>query len=305
MRLKKVILYYCIIVSIVLFIDGIYVFTGFIGWQNPGSVKEQNYSGGGSVHNESSIFAGEPINILLLGLDEEEVRSDVILLLNLRPADGSLNMLSIARDTKVRINGKTAKINALIGMGGEKLIAGKVAEITGLTINYYLTMNFKGFRKIIDTLGGVQVEIPFNMNYDDPVQNLHIHLTAGKQVLDGEKAEQFVRYRKGNGRTEGYSDGDLGRIKAQQILIKELVAQKLKLRYFLKVDDIYHILKQYMKTNIGIDDINHYYSSIGNIRLNNIKTFALPGDSAYIGNLWYFIYNPEKTRDLIEQNFYK
>lgn len=303
MGLRKVLLYYCIIISAVLFIDGIFFFIGAGSLQN--KRQEINHSGSGKGSDESSIFAGEPVNMLLLGLDDEEVRSDVILLLNFKPADGSLNLLSVPRDTKVRIRGKAEKINALIGLGGERLIAGRVAEMTGLTVNYYLTVNFRGFRKIIDTLGGVQIEVPFDMHYDDPVQNLHIHLTAGRQVLNGDRAEQFVRYRKGNSSLEGYTDGDLGRIKSQQILIKELIAQKLKFRYLVKVNDICNILKQYMTTNIDIGDINNYLSSIGNIRPNSIKAYSLPGDSAYLGGVWYFIYDPLKTTELINERFYK
>lgn len=303
MGLRKSILFYCIIFLLILFIDGLFILTksGIADRNTPSD--SQSHAGNKGSRNESSIFAGEPVNMLILGLDEEKVRSDVILLLNFMPAESSLNILSIPRDTRVRARGKTEKINALIGMGGEKLIAGKVAEITGLTINYYLTINFKGFRKLIDILGGVQLEVPFDMYYDDPTQNLHIHLTKGKQILNGEKAEQFVRYRKGNWRGEGYEDGDLGRIKAQQNLIRELIIQKLKLRYFLKIDDIYYILKQYVRTNADITDINYYSDSIKKIRFNKIRTFSLPGDTAYIGGLWYFIHNTDKTRELIESSF--
>jgi len=96
----------------------------------------------------------------------------------------------------VKVNGKYMKINALIGKGGEKMVIDMVEDITGLPVDYYVTLNFKGFREIVDTLGGVEINVPFDMDYDDPYQNLHIHLKKGKQVLDGKKAEQFVRYRK-------------------------------------------------------------------------------------------------------------
>lgn len=184
------------------------------------------------------------INVLVLGLDDDEKRSDVIALINYNPDENKMNILSIARDTRVKVNGKYMKINALIGKGGEKMVIDMVEDITGLPVDYYVTLNFKGFREIVDTLGGVEINVPFDMDYDDPYQNLHIHLKKGKQVLDGKKAEQFVRYRKGNHNGEGYEDGDLGRIKMQQLFMREFVNQKLKLKYLLKADEIFYTLKK-------------------------------------------------------------
>ena len=139
------------------------------------------------------------INLLAMGLDESENRSDGIMLINFHPERGKVNVLSIARDTMVKFNnGKRSKINALIGIGGERKIIEKVEELTDMPVHYYLTINFEGFRKIIDLLDGIEIDVPFDMRYDDPYQNLHIGLNKGKQILDGKKAEQYLRYRKGN-----------------------------------------------------------------------------------------------------------
>lgn len=226
----------------ILFIQGIYTLL----------FAEEEYSGTkfGGEYNfveivKRKIDEEEPkntisyINVLVLGLDDDETRSDVIALINYNPIESKMKILSIARDTRVRVNGKYTKINSLIGKGGEKLVVDMVEEITGLPIDYYITLNFKGFREIVDILGGVEIDVPFDMDYDDPYQNLHIHLKKGKQVLDGKKAEEFVRYRKGNHSGEGYEDGDLGRIKMQQLFIEEFVKQKLKLKYLLKADEIF------------------------------------------------------------------
>jgi len=215
-----------------------------------------------------------------------------------------MNILSIARDTRVKVNGKYMKINALIGKGGEKMVIEMVEDITGLPVDYYVTLNFKGFREIVDTLGGVEINVPFDMDYDDPYQNLHIHLKKGKQVLDGKKAEQFVRYRKGNHNGEGYEDGDLGRIKMQQLFMREFVNQKLKLKYLLKADEIFYTLKKNMRTNIEIGDIRYFIKDIKNIKTPEINGYTLPGYSRYIGGQWFYIYDKKKTKELIEQNFY-
>ena len=184
------------------------------------------------------------------------------------------------------------------------MVIDMVEDITGLPVDYYVTLNFKGFREIVDTLGGVEINVPFDMDYDDPYQNLHIHLKKGKQVLDGKKAEQFVRYRKGNHNGEGYEDGDLGRIKMQQLFMREFVNQKLKLKYLLKADEIFYTLKKNMRTNIEIGDIRYFIKDIKNIKTPEINGYTLPGYSRYIGGQWFYIYDKKKTKELIEQNFY-
>jgi LCP family protein required for cell wall assembly len=180
-----------------------------------------------------------------------------------------------------------------------------VEEITGLPIDYYLTMNFSGFRRIIDVLGGVEMDIPFDMDYDDPEQDLHIHLRKGKQMLDGLKSEQFVRYRKGNHKGEGYRDGDIGRIQAQQEFIRAFIEQKLKIKYILKTDEIFYILKNSLKTNIEVGDLNYLLKSMKNINIEEVNTYTLPGNSDYINKQWYYIYDKKETKELIDDSFYK
>jgi polyisoprenyl-teichoic acid--peptidoglycan teichoic acid transferase len=258
-----------------------------------------------SEHSESSISEELPVNTLVLGLDAEGTRSDVILLLNFDPGLSRLNILSIARDTLVRIDGRRYKINALYSKGGELLLADKISEITGLPVHYYVTMNFKGFRKIVDTLGGVRFDVPFRMNYDDPTQNLHIHLKKGMQLLDGKKAEQLVRYRKGNYKGQGYTEGDIGRIGMQQDFIKAMIVQKLSLKYLSRVDELFDIMQEYVKTNVAVSDIAQYIGSMKKIKNDEIKAVTLPGTSKFTNGVWYFILNDDETAKIIESSFYK
>lgn len=306
MKLHKAILITCILISAALFVNGILVLADFNSRLKSGQ-KPNNYSriGQERLHDESSMMVEPPVNLLVLGLDGEEVRTDVIAVLNYNPENGGLNILSVARDTRVYVRGRATKINALMAIGGERLVIDGIEKLTGLPVNYYLSLNFEGFRKVIDTLGGVEVNVPINMYYDDPEQNLHIHLKKGMQLLDGKKAEQFVRYRKGNRRGQGYIDGDIGRIKAQQEFMKALIEQKVRLKYLSKADDIYFILKQYMRTNIEIGDVKHYLRHLKNIKYEDIRAFTIPGDSAYINNVSYFICNRKKTEELISDNFYR
>jgi len=244
-----------------------------------------------------------PVNVMVLGLDNDKTRCDVIMLLNFDPGTPSLNILSIARDTRVRYGRSYKKINSLYAKGGERLIADEIYEITGLPVHYYFTVDFRGFRKIIDTLGGVEFYVPFRMKYDDPTQNLHINLKKGLQVLDGKKAEQLVRYRKGNLKGQGYIEGDIGRIKMQQDFIKALIDQKLNIRYLSKADDIFRIIKDNVKTNVELTDAARYFSSVIRIKGENVKTFVLPGESYRSGDVWWYIHDREKTEAMISENF--
>lgn len=303
--MRKIVFLVCIFLSSVLFIDGVSVLAFIDRSAKERTIKKYSQVRTEQPGEQQTAVKESPVNIIVMGVDEEGVRTDVIVLMNFSPGEGKLNMLSIARDTKIRINGRSEKINALTTIGGERLLIEKVEEMTGLPVNYYLTINFKGFRKVIDLLGGVELYVPFDMNYDDPEQNLHIHLNKGIQVLDGKKAEQFVRYRKGNRTGQGYTDGDIGRIRAQQDFMKALIEQKVKFKYISRAGEIFYTLKKYMKTNIEIGDINYYINSLRNIKYDEIKAYTIPGDSDYINDVWYFIHDGEKTRELIDNCFYK
>lgn len=303
LKARKAVFIFCIIISSVLFIDGLYTL-GLYG-KAPGYGRSEINNRIMQREQTDGSCEKLPVNLLMLGMDGEELRSDVILMFNYSPERNALNILSFARDTKVTAGGRTSKINALEAIGGIPLVIRQIEELTGLPVNYYLTMNFKGFRQIVDLLDGVTVNVPFDMDYDDSGQDLHIHLQKGLQVLDGVKAEQFVRYRKGNRPGQGYTDGDIGRIGAQQDFLRALIDQKLKLKYLSKADDVFLILKENMGTNIEIGDLRYYLKDVQNLGKGKISTFTAPGESVYTGRTWYFIVDREKTLEIVNENFYK
>lgn len=323
MRITKFILIAASFVLTVLFICGIGILYSFNNdhGKNFGDISDNigqmgmdstaTEDGENSIWDESgdSIFDSgqgrkDVVNFLVLGLDNDETRADVILLLNFDTGSKNLNILSIARDTRVRVKGEYCKINAVYSKG-IRLMKNKITEITGLDIDYYAVMNLKGFRETIDLLGGVEFDVPFRMKYDDPTQDLHINLLKGRQILDGDKAEQLIRYRKGNRKGQGYSEGDIGRIEIQQEFLKELIRQKVNLKYIGKIDEMFGILKKYLKTDIGIDEVVKYAGSIAGLQKDNTGFFTLPGDSVRKDNKWYYVYNKKKTQKMIEENFYK
>ena len=143
------------------------------------------------------------------------------MLVNINPGVPEISVMSIPRDTRVIIEGRVRKINFAYPRGGGELAVETVERLLETEIDHYVYIDLSVFRKAIDLLGGVEYYVPQNMYYDDPYQNLHIHLKKGYQLLDGRKAEYLVRYRK------GYKNGDIGRIKVQQDFIRELIKQKV------------------------------------------------------------------------------
>ena len=311
MRVTKFIFTVCAILLVAMFANGIYFllepgdsvhFTTppQISWPDGWVSKETEFR-----QLESSISEENSLNLLVMGLDRDGTRCDVIMLLNFEPSLSKLNLLSIPRDTRIYRGGRVGKINALYSRGGESLVAEEVSSMTGIPVHYYITMDFKGFRKIVDILGGVNFYVPFRMSYDDPTQDLYIHLRKGMQLLDGKKAEQLVRYRKGNAKGQGYTEGDIGRIKMQQDFLKALIEQKMSFRYISRVDELFETMQKYIRTNITLIDITQNIGSARKIKSDEIKNFSLPGESHMIGDVWYFIHEWEETADIINNNFYQ
>ena len=260
--------------------------------------------------------SGGKMNVLLLGVDKSGLRTDSMMLASYDLNDKSLNLLSIPRDTKVYVTNKkvTRKINEVHAMKKNKAeIMGPIASveavtaITGIPINYYIEFNLDSIDSIMDTLGPVEFEVPDvegkgrGMNYDDPVQDLHIHLKPGKQMLSGNQIQQFLRYRKSNNKSASGGD-DSGRVQRQQDLLKAIIEQKVNLALIPKIPDIYATVKKDIKTNLSTTEIIRYSSLLQNIKSERIYTHTLPGENKLM-TAWYFVCDLEDAKDLIRTEF--
>ena len=198
-------------------------------------------------HDENTKKNLGEFRCLILGIstDQENVDlTDTIMVASYNPNTQKATLLSIPRDT---YTGKTPakatayeKINALYSRKhrpDETLEA--VNEITGLDIKYYVVVKTEALIKLVDVIGGITFDVPIDMNYDDTSQNLHIHLKAGEQKLDGDKAEQLVRFRHNNDGTsypEEYGDNDTGRMRTQREFIMQVIKQTAKPENILKLE---------------------------------------------------------------------
>jgi LCP family protein required for cell wall assembly len=246
----------------------------------------------------------QPVNVLLMGLDEDKTRSDVMMLVCIQPKAEMIKVLSITRDTRVQVDGHSIKINAAMGYKRrQELAIEKVRALTGLPIHHYMVVNFEGFRNVVDILGGVDFDVPVKMDYDDPVQNLHIHVPKGMQHLDGKTAEGVVRFRDHDGHTNYYPEGDPDRIKVQQQFLKALFAQKLDPKYIGKVGEILGEVSKHVETDLSLADMLAYAPLLNKLKEDSIFAAALPGEGRYIGGVSYFIHDEKATRELVEKEF--
>ena len=238
------------------------------------------------------------VNTLFLGVDE--ARSDVMIVASYNKQNHKITLLSIPRDTRVSIpKYGYDKINsAAARKEGAALAMETVSDMLNMPIHHYVRVDFKGAEKIIDILGGVTVNVPRNMYYNDPTQKLRIDIKKGEQLLNGENAVKFVRFR------SGYADQDLGRIKAQQEFIRAFVSKITSPAVIPKSLTLINAMVKYVKTNMDDDDIALYALNLRNIELDNIKMFTVPGKPGYTKGVAYYIYDEQglsKTLDEISE----
>jgi len=307
MDFRKFTFILCIILSLFLFAFGCVILVYFnISYQD--SILDGNFLS--NISNLIGDYKSEkkPINFLLLGGDKISGNTDTIMLINFNPSNSKISILSIPRDTYVSVPGSPIpKINSAYPIAGPDTAVKITEDLLDVEIDYYVYMNTTVFRDIIDILGGVDYYIPVDMEYYDPLQDLYINLKAGQQHLNGEQAEQFVRFRQPlyytNEILKYYDGSDLKRIEAQQNFIKELVAQKANIFYFSKVDDILNIVFNNLNTNMSIGDAVKILANAGGIGPDNMEMFSLPGKAEELNTGWYYLKDDEQTRAIIESNF--
>lgn len=250
--------------------------------------------------------SGDPVNILIMGVDiggiesdNEPKRTDTIILMNYNPKNKKINIVSIPRDTRVVINNNWQKINNAHAIDGVNGLINSVENLLKVNINYYAKLNFKGFRSLVDSVGGIDMEIAQNMYYDDASQNLHINFKKGEKVhLDGKKAEKFFRWRKNNDGT-GLAEGDLGRIKNQHLFIEKFIAKVKSPSTIARLPIMLSTLPKYVETNMEPNDMVKYAYNFLRVEKSDMQIRTLKGEAKYIGKISYFIYDENGNRDII------
>lgn len=274
-------------------------------------------------HDENTKKNLSEIKVLILGVstDLDSQLTDTIMVASYNPNTQKANLLSIPRDSYTGKNTAKAtaslKINALynIEKTPEKTLKA-VNEITGLDIKYYVIVKTEALIQLVDAIGGVEFNVPIDMKYDDPTQDLHIDLKAGTQKLDGEKAEQVLRFRHSNpDKITGqmstypseYGNDDFGRMRTQRDFISALLKQTLKPGNIFKLGEILEIAHKNVETNLELSYIKDYIPYAVEFNTDNLQTATLPGttpDMKDTNNVSIFVINKKLSTELIQSMFY-
>ena len=251
------------------------------------------------------------VTFVIGAVDEDETRTDALMVATMDTNQKTINVMNIPRDTMCNngASGASRKINAAYGMGGIEQTKTEIERLMGFQPDYYVIVNFDGIAAIVDAIGGVDYEVPFRMQYDDPSQDLHIDLQAGMQHLDGEQVVHFLRWRHNNDYSVQYPNGDEGRVENQQKFLKELANQVFQLRNITKIPDIADAVFQNVKTDLTAGNLLWMGMQALQIDNSSIQFFTLPGYGAmsYAGSdpyqySFFFPYYQE-TLDLVNKYF--
>lgn len=234
------------------------------------------------------------INVLLLGETKEKL-SDTIMLASYDPDVKQVDIISIPRDTYHEREGYpdlgARKINAAYWGDAERSAQAIHEVLEGIPINYYATVNYEGVANIVDAMGGVDVDIPFDMNYEKTSEDppLSIHLKAGEQTLDGEDAVKFLRYR------SGYSNGDLGRVEAQQQFVESAIKKSLS----LNLPNIAKTTVENVDSDVTLRFLLSVCTDLPGMDSNAISMNMLPGNSGSYQGLSFFFQDKQQTIDML------
>ena len=241
--------------------------------------------------------------ILLGGLDDENGGSDTNLLVALDAENKTINVASLPRDTLLDVSWSVKKLNNAYHHGGFSQTMSEVSRLLGIPVDYYVTVDLRAFVELVDEIGGVDFDIPVDMDYDDPYQDLQIHFEKGPRHLTGEEALQVVRWRQNNDGT-GYATADIGRIDTQQAFLTAMAQQTLQLSNWDKIPGMAEIFQKWVDTDLKLSYLIWIGEQALTIGSEGLAFHTLPGDgSGYYKGGSYYVLDPEATLELINTYF--
>lgn len=230
-------------------------------------------------------FGRNPVNILLIGTDADPHagRTDTIIVLTVDLETSRLAALSIPRDTRVELPGHgVQKINAAYPLGGAGAVAQVVADLVREPIDQIARIDLAGFERVVDSVGGVELEVDKRMRYTDRAQGLRINLRPGRQTLNGHEAMQYVRFRKD-------AEGDLGRIRRQQKFLRALAASVTRPRNLRRLPGTVVEVLRHLETSLSPVQIVALARLLATVDLATLDAAQLPGEARTIDKLSYFL----------------
>ena len=279
--------------------------------------SSQNNPSGSLQTNNGSLFDGivtkDPINFLILVKDKAGSNTDVIMVANYNPQKNTIGILTVPRDTKVNIRTSIPKVNAAYAVGwlqdsrvdekqkeinGAEFASQVISDLTGININYYVVLDISTVKGVVDLLGGVYFDVPADLKYSDPTQDLYIDLKKGYQLLDGDKSEQLLRFRHPQSSRlytkelrEFYDGSDIKRTQMQIKFLKEAISQKATLQYLPSFTSIINYAFENITTNMPLSEALKLTNGILKLSSGTLDSYRLDGTDASVNDIYYLIYN--------------
>lgn len=245
--------------------------------------------------SEELLTAKDKATIMIMGVDERDDdvgRSDTLMIASIDPKTNQASLLSVPRDTRVKIKGHGFdKINAAYAYGKERLSQDTVENLLGVSIDHYIIINTKSFKKIIDAIGGIDIDVPKRMHYEDPWDDdggLIIDFQPGMQHMDGAKAVTYVRYRD--------EEGDLGRIRRQQDFVRACMEKIVSPSIIPKLPAVIKEVMDSIETDLSFRQLLEFAGTLKESKNNGLKTDMVPGKPLYIEGISYWIPDLNKLR---------
>ena len=285
------------IVKYILILIVVFILSGMVGAffanaliDNKSDYKENEKKG--------LLVARDKATVMIMGVDEraDDVgRSDTLMIATLDPEKNQAAILSVPRDTRVKISDHGFdKINAAYAYGGRQLTQKTIENLLNTHIDHYIKINIHGFTKIIDALGGIDIDVEKRMYYEDPWDDdggLYIDLQPGMQHMDGKTAITYVRYRD--------EEGDIGRIKRQQNFMKAVMDKLVSPTIIPKLPSIVSAVSDSVETDMSVSEILSFIGTLQEAKNNGLKSDMIPGKPVYIEDVSYWVPDIKKTRQIL------
>ena len=269
-------------------------------------------------HDENTRKNLGELQVLIMGVSTDQAGvdlTDTIMVASYNPNSQRAVLLSIPRDSYTGKNTKRAtaseKINAIYNITKDpQETLDAVNDLTGLDIHYYVIVKTEALIELVDAIGPIEYNVPIDMNYNDPTQDLHIQFEKGLQEIDGEEAEELLRFRKNDDGTSfppEYGDNDIGRMRNQREFITAVIDQTVTAGNITKLGQILDIASRNLITNVDFNAIKDYLPYAVEFSTENLQTASLPGttpDLTTTNNVSIFVVDKEETEELINSLFY-
>jgi len=256
---------------------------------NQTQVDEIDYGDGVRPRADGERKSKDFYTVLVLGRDTGVGNTDTMLLASYDVTNQKAKVMSIPRDTMVNVPWDVKRINSVYNYygGGEKGIKAlykEISQLVGFEPDYQVIVEWDAVGAIVEAMGGVYYDVPRNMNYDDPYQDLHIHQTKGYRKLSGSDVMQVLRYRHDTDIHYGYPDGDLGRIKTQQSLLKAMIEQLLQLKNVTKIGDFARAVKNNVTSDLTFEEMLWFGSQavMGGLKVEDVNFVTMPNTALYV-----------------------